>query len=129
MRKQGFLLFTVLRVLGISILSALLIVLRYILKTPQPLESLLPGEAHLFKWTHGHIFYKVLGVSDAPPLVLFHTPEIGGSSYEFRMLAEQLAQHYHVYALDLLGFGLSDRPDNDYTGETYTTLCRIFSHK
>ncbi len=126
MRKQGFLLLTVVRVLGISILSALLIVLRYLLKTPQPLESMLPGEFHLFKWTHGHIFYKVLGKADAPPLVVLHTPEIGASSYEFCELAEQLAQYYHVYALDLLGFGLSDRPNTDYTGETYTTLCQDF---
>jgi pimeloyl-ACP methyl ester carboxylesterase len=126
MRKQEFLLFTVVRVLCISILSALLFILRYILKTPQPLESMLPGESHLFKWTHGHIFHKVPGSADASPLVVLHTPEIGGSSYEFRALVEQLAHSYHVYALDLLGFGLSDRPNRDYTGETYTTLCQDF---
>ena len=126
MRKQGSLLFDIIRVLGITVLGALLIVLRYLLKTPQPLESLLPGESRLFKWTHGHVFYKVLGVPDAPSLVLLHAPEIGGSSYEFCALAEQLAQQYHVYALDLLGFGLSDRPSIHYTGETYTTLCQDF---
>ena len=126
MRKQGFLLLTIVRVLGTSMLGALLIVLRYILKTPQPLESMLPGQPRLFKWTHGHIFYKVLGTPDAPPLIVLHTPEIGGSSYEFRALVEQLAHYYHVYALDLLGFGLSDRPNIHYTGETYTTLCQDF---
>ena len=126
MRRPGFLLLDIVRLLGISIFGALLIVLRYILKTPQPLESMLSGEAHLFKWTHGHVFYKVLGVPDAPPLVVLHTPEIGGSSYEFRALAEQLAHHYHVYALDLLGFGLSDHPKLYYTSETYTTLCQDF---
>ena len=126
MHKRGFLLLTGVRLLSISILSAVLIVLRYILKTPQPLESMLSGEARLFRWTHGHIFYKVLGASDTPPLVLLHTPAIGGSSYEFLALAEQLAQHYCVYALDLLGFGLSDRPSIYYTGETYTALCQDF---
>ncbi len=126
MHRLGLLLLSIRRLLGISILSAILVVLRYILKTPQPLESMLPGESHLFKWTHGHVFYKTLGVLDAPPLVVVHTPEIGGSSYEFRALVEQLAQYYHIYALDLLGFGLSDRPDIYYTGETYTTLCQDF---
>ena len=126
MHRIGSLLLGLIRLLAASILGALLVILRYVLKTPQPLTSILPGEAHLFKWTHGHVFYKVCGVPDAPPLVLLHAPQIGGSSYEFRGVIEQLAQHYHVYALDLLGFGLSDRPRIYYSGETYTMLYQDF---
>ena len=126
MHRLGFLLLRFIRLLAISVFGALLVILRYILKTPQPLESKLPGEAHLFKWTHGHVFYKVHGNVDAPSLVLLHTPQIGGSAYEFRGLVEQLAPHYRVYAIDLLGFGLSDHPNVYYSGETYTTLYQDF---
>ncbi len=126
MHRRRSLFFTGVRIVSMGVLGALLVLLHYILKTPQPLKSTLPGKSHLFKWTHGHVFYTVLGSPDAPPLVLLHTPAIGGSSYEFLALAEGLAPHYCVYALDLLGFGLSDHPGINYTSETYTTLCSDF---
>ncbi len=42
------------------------------------------------------------------PLVLVHG--FAGSTYTWRYLIPLLAQHNTVYALDLLGFGLSDKP-------------------
>ncbi len=116
----------VLKLLAFSIPGFLLLALRYLLRTPQPLESVLPGEARLYKWTRGYIFYKIAGAPDAPPLVLLHGPEIGASSYEMRHIMEGLARHYRVYALDLLGFGLSDRPHIDYSATIYVTLYRDF---
>lgn len=107
-------------------LGAMFFLVRYILRTPQPLRSVLPGEERLYHWTHGHVFYKVLGVQDAPPLVLVHAPELAASSYEMRGIMEQLAQHYRVYALDLLGFGLSDHPHISYTGGMYVALLQDF---
>lgn len=115
-----------LKLLVLGILSAWLITLQYILRTPQPLTSVLSGEDRLYKWIHGHIFYKIVGDQDAPPLVLLHSLEIGASSYEMRGLIASLAQHYRVYALDLLGFGLSDRPKIAYTADLYVNLCRDF---
>ncbi len=114
------------KLLVFSFFGGLLAILRYILSTPQPLESVLPGEAHIYTWRQGHIFYKVLGPVDAPPLVLLHNPEIGASSYEMRHIMEGLAQHYRVYGLDLLGFGLSDHPRIDYSANTYVTLYQDF---
>jgi pimeloyl-ACP methyl ester carboxylesterase len=118
------------RLLGLSFASALvftaIVDLRHILDTPQRLESPLPGEANYYKWGRGHIFYKVLGMPEAPPLLLLHTPEIAASAYEMRKIMEPLAQHYRVYAPDLLGFGLSDRPSIDYSAEMYVDLCRDF---
>jgi pimeloyl-ACP methyl ester carboxylesterase len=108
------------------IVAALLVVLRYILRTPQSLESILPGEARLYKWQYGHIYYKVTGAPDAPALVLCHAPGIGASGYEMRYLVQELAHDYQVYTLDLLGFGLSDRPHVDYTADLYVALCRDF---
>lgn len=118
------------RLLSLSLLItaviAAVVALRHMLDTPQQLESELPGEARIYRWKQGHIFYKVLGAADAPPLLLLHTPEVGASAYEMRGILELLAPHYRVYAPDLLGFGLSDRPRIDYSAETYISFCRDF---
>ncbi len=116
--------------LGITLLStivaAVIVALWHMIDTPQPLESILPGEARIYRWKRGHIFYKVLGAVDAPALVLLHKPGIGASAYEMRKIMEPLAKRYRVYAPDLLGFGLSDRPRTNYSAEVYTMLCRDF---
>lgn len=109
-----------------TFVAATLVALWHIVNTPQPLESVLPGNAHIYRWRRGHIFYKTLGNEDAPPLVLLHAPGIGASAYEMRKIMQALAQHYHVYALDLLGFGLSDHPQIDYSAETYINMCHDF---
>ena len=115
---------------GISISAALagvgVIALHHALETPQPLKSVLPGEAHLYLWRRRSIFYKVLGPTDAPPLVLLHRPDIGASGHEMLHIMSPLAQIYRVYALDLLGFGLSDRPGMEYSAELYNALCQDF---
>src|SRR6266513_6379692 len=106
-----------LNLFAFGFLGMFVLALRYILRTPQPLESVLPGEARLYKWTRGHIFYKVHkegAAADAPPIVLLHAPEVGASPYEMHTLMQELARHSSVYALDLLGFGLSDHPDIHY---------------
>lgn len=109
-----------------TLVAATLVALWHIVNTPQPLESALPGNAHIYRWRRGHIFYKTLGDEDAPPLVLLHAPGIGASAYEMRKVIEELAQQYYVYAPDLLGFGLSDHPRMDYSAETYINMCRDF---
>jgi pimeloyl-ACP methyl ester carboxylesterase len=120
----------VLEFLGITVLCTLavatIVALWHMIDSPQPLESMLPGEARIYRWKYGHIFYKVLGAADAPPLVLLHKPGVGTSAHEMRKIMEPLAQQYRVYTPDLLGFGLSDRPHIDYSAETYTILCHDF---
>lgn len=103
-----------------------LIALRHALETPQAQKSVLPGEAHLYRWQRRSIFYKVLGETNAPPLVLLHRPAIGASSHEMLPLMAPLARMYRVYALDWLGFGLSDRPGIAYSAELYNRLCEDF---
>jgi len=130
MRRIVRRLLTILKCLGITALCtiavATLVALWHMIDTPQPLESILPGEARIYRWKYGHIFYKVLGAADAPPLVLLHTPGVGASAHEMRKIMEPLAQHYRVYAPDLLGFGLSDRPHIEYSADIYTTFCHDF---
>jgi pimeloyl-ACP methyl ester carboxylesterase len=115
-----------LTIFALSSLGFLLAILRYIARTPQPIESVLPGESSIYQWMYGNIFFKTSGATDKPPCVLIHDPTIGSSSYEMRHLVTQLAQHYHVYTLDLLGFGLSDHPKVAYSAEIYVSLCRDF---
>ncbi len=102
------------------------VALRHALETPQPLRSVLPGEAHLYRWQKRSIFYKVAGAPDAPPLVLLHRPDIGGSGHEMQAIMAPLAETYRVYTLDLLGFGISDRPGIEYSARMYSVLCKDF---
>lgn len=119
-----------LRILGFGVIGSIalagLAAFRHILVTPQPLDSPLPGEAHLYRWKRGHIYYKVAGEQHAPPMVLLHTPELAGSAYEMLGIMASLATRFRVYAPDLLGFGLSDRPGISYTADTYTELLHDF---
>ncbi len=121
---------TIARLLGLTFFGALIftiiVVIRHMLETPMKLESPLPGEAHYYKWKQGYIFYKVLGEPKAPPLLLLHSPGLAASSFEMRNIIEPLAQHYCVYTLDLLGFGISDHPAIDYSSETFIALCQDF---
>lgn len=129
-RRLSGILRTALRLLGFSSLAAFvltgIVALRHMLETPQALESQLPGEGHLYRWRHGHIYYKVLGEPGAPPLVLLHSPGIAASAYEMRGMIRPLSKRFRVYAPDLPGFGLSDRPSLDYTSELYVEMCREF---
>ena len=52
-------------------------------------------------------------------VMLVHGIYAGASSYEFRKLAPLLAQKYRVVVLDLLGCGLSEMPDLDYSAELF----------
>ncbi|HEY4440121.1 MAG TPA: alpha/beta fold hydrolase, partial [Candidatus Elarobacter sp.] len=53
------------------------------------------------------------------PLLLVHGISVGASSYEFRRLAPLLAQRHRVIAIDLLGCGLSDKPNLDYGADLF----------
>jgi pimeloyl-ACP methyl ester carboxylesterase len=52
--------------------------------------------------------------TDATPLLLVHSINASGSAYEVRPLYEHYRQSRPVYALDLPGFGFSERTDRPY---------------
>lgn len=57
---------------------------------------------------------------EGPPLVLVHSVNAAGSAAEVRPLFERLRAKRTVFALDLPGFGLSDRSDRNYTPRLMT---------
>ncbi len=90
------------------------------------LSTVLTGEEHRYPWKYGDVFYQVKGTREARPLVLIHSFAPGASSYEWRKNVDALAERFRIYAIDLLGFGLSDRPQIDYSAETYIDLIGDF---
>ena len=106
--------------------GAAVITARHLLATPQPLENRLFGETHSDRRPEGDVFYNVAGPQDAEPVVLLHDFYPGASNYEYRRVYPRLATDYRVYALDWLGFGLSERPALAYTGEFYAHLLNGF---
>ena len=90
------------------------------------LDTVLTGEERRYAWKYGDMFYEVKGPREAKPLVLLHSLGPGTSSYEWRRNLDTLAENFRVYALDLLGIGLSDRPAIDYDGELYADLLGDF---
>lgn len=90
------------------------------------IDTVLKGEERRYPWKDGGIFYIVKGNRESKPLLLVHGFGPGASSYEWRKNVDALAEHFRVYALDLLGYGLSDRPAIDYTAETYADLISDF---
>ena len=94
----------------------------------EPEENALGGEAGWFEWREGHVFYKEAGKhNQGPPLILIHGIGAGASSFMWRKNFDALAEDFHVYALDLLGFGLSDKPATaPYSADLYTELIADF---
>lgn len=64
--------------------------------------------------------------SAAEPLVLVHSIHAAASAWEMRELFARLGTERRVVALDLLGFGASERPDIDYDADLYQDLLRDF---
>ena len=93
------------------------------------LDTVLTGEERRYPWKYGDMFYEVKGNREAKPLVLIHGFGPGASSYEWRKNIDALSEQFHVYALDLLGFGLSDHPSVNYDAEIYTDLLNDFVHE
>jgi pimeloyl-ACP methyl ester carboxylesterase len=90
------------------------------------LDTMLTGEERRYPWKYGDLFYQVKGDRNAKPLLLIHAISPGASSYQWRKNVDALAGQFRVYTVDLLGFGLSDRPAIDYTAEDYADLISDF---
>ncbi|GAC1685291.1 MAG: alpha/beta fold hydrolase [Ktedonobacteraceae bacterium] len=112
-----------------SALGALALYNKVIETMAGELDTVLTGEERRYPWKYGDMFYEVKGDRNARPLVLIHGFGPGASSYEWRKNIDALSEQFHVFALDLLGFGLSDHPAINYDAETYTDLLNDFIHE
>jgi pimeloyl-ACP methyl ester carboxylesterase len=94
----------------------------------EPEEGALGGEPHIFNWKHGRILYREAGAENSgPPLVFIHGVGAGASTFMWRKNFDVLARDFHVYALDLLGFGFSDKPAHaPYSADLYVELIADF---
>lgn len=94
----------------------------------EPDESALGGEARFFDWKYGKIFYKSAGGENTgTPLVFVHGVGAGSSSFMWRKNFDELSRDFRVYALDLLGFGFSDKPATaSYSADLYVELITDF---
>lgn len=86
----------------------------------------LPGEQQTYRWRGMDISYTEAGDPDDQTLVLLHGVNAAGSSHEFRNVAGDLSEEYHVVAPDLPGFGASDQPPLRYSAALYEDFVEAF---
>ncbi|WP_226041121.1 alpha/beta fold hydrolase [Natrinema sp. DC36] len=91
------------------------------------LESPLPGIERTYRWRGIETTYTVAGDPNDPDMLLLHGVHTGASSNEFQPIIEQLAEDYHVYAVDLPGFARSERPPLIYSASLYAEFIRDFA--
>jgi pimeloyl-ACP methyl ester carboxylesterase len=70
-----------------------------------------------WNWKGQKINYIEMGDPSKPALVLIHG--FGASAFHYRYNIPNLARDYHVYAFCKLGFGLSDKPVQNYAAEVW----------
>jgi pimeloyl-ACP methyl ester carboxylesterase len=87
------------------------------------------GEERRYYWRGWRLAYRVAGEPQAPPVLLVHGVYAGASSYEFRKNFLELAEDFRVYALDLLGCGLSERPRRRYEPEDVALQVEDFARE
>lgn len=104
-----------------------------------PAPATLPYSRHIWKFNSFAVHYATAGAQpsndSAPPIVLVHG--FGANSQHWRRNLRPLADAgFRVYALDLLGFGLGDKPASNtpdadgqlvqYTFDYWTIQLRAF---
>ncbi|CAM6048543.1 unnamed protein product [Sphagnum compactum] len=103
--------------------------LSMLIKSIQALDDallVLPFKTNYWLWRGNKINYAVAGCGK--PLILIHG--FGGNAGHFARLIPYLAENYRVYAIDLLGFGASDKPANvEYGPELWADLVCDFAEE
>src|SRR5919197_2508901 len=83
------------------------------------LEPQLPVLPTTWQWRFGDVTVYEAGEPSNPPLLLLHGHNAAASAAEMREPFARFADRFHVYAPDLPGYGLSDRPDIEYNPQVY----------
>ena len=83
------------------------------------------GHQSWFQFESWRCHWRCTGAADRPALVLLHG--FGASSGHWRDNAEAIAAAgYHVYAMDLLGFGQSDQPGGRLDNRLWSRQLQCF---
>ena len=77
-----------------------------------------------FHWKHGTTAYHCKG--NGKPMLLLHNTQIGASHKEWDKIYDALTKKFKVYAVDLPGFGSSEKPKITYTAYQYTLFINAF---
>ena len=83
-------------------------------------DDVLGGQPDELRWRGHRIALTRHG--EGKPVLLVHGIYAGASSFEWRNVVPMLAERHSVIAVDLLGFGRSDRPAARYTPGLYQAL-------
>lgn len=104
-------------------------------RAAEPLENLIGGEEGWFEWRGRRVFYTRRGgapvesAAARTPLLLVHGIHAAAWSYEWRSNADPLSETRPVYTIDLLGFGMSDRPAIRYSARLFYNLLSDFARQ
>ena len=69
------------------------------------------------------LFYREAGDASRPTVLLLHG--FPSASHMFRDLIPELADHYHVVAPDLPGFGMTEQPARDQFGYNFENITNV----
>jgi pimeloyl-ACP methyl ester carboxylesterase len=111
--------------LGAGILGALFLSLRYAFRPsakPKLPDAISPAifATRLIYTSRGQVVYHESG--QGSPLLFLHGIYVGASSYEWAKVYPHFAASHQVVAVDLLGFGESERPDVALTATDHVQL-------
>ena len=88
-------------------------------------KNMLPTKnGSYYSWKQGNIFYTKSGIGK--PILLIHDINSASSSVEWLKITRKLQKNHTVYAIDLLGCGLSDKPGVSYTTYLYVQMITAF---
>ena len=98
--------------------------LRYFVRPPTKEhipETISPERftARAFQTSRGQMFYHEGGSGPGPVLIFIHNVGVGASAYQWSKVYPAFAEHHRVIAVDLLGFGESERPRAKLTAHDY----------
>jgi len=95
---------------------------RFQIDHEMPLPKAIDTDRHTYvgRLTKRQISYYADTSGTGTPLVLIHSINAAGSSYELKPIFEHYQGQRPVYALDFPGFGFSERSDKVYSWRLYT---------
>lgn len=111
--------------LGGAALSVLFAINKGISKLATSKGLLTDKNKEIYHWRFGDISYSVTG--EGKPVLLVHDLRKDSSSIEWSEIIPKLSKTNTVYCIDLLGCGLSERPDITYTSYMYIQLINDFT--